>query len=159
MFPDKPTANPAAGTVFGYATDVTPSGAQWSPRIGFNYAPRANSKEQVRGGIGMFTGRTPYVWLSNQYGNTGIEFTRIGATNAGANAIPFVADTANKPKVVTGATGSTFQNEIDLIDPDYSDPTLMRGNLGLTITSCRGASSPRQNSSSRMTFTTSSTRT
>jgi hypothetical protein len=129
MFPDKPTANPAAEATFGYATDVTPSGAQWSPRIGFNWAPHANTKEQIRGGIGIFTGRTPYVWLSNQYGNTGIEFTRIGASNGGTNMIPFVADPLNQPKVVTGATGSTFQNEIDLIDPDYKYPTLTRGNL------------------------------
>jgi hypothetical protein len=129
MFPDKPTANPAAETIFGFGTDETPSGAQWSPRIGFNFAPRGDAAEQIRGGIGLFTGRTPYVWLSNQYGNTGIEFTRIGASNSGNNRIPFVADALNQPKVVVGATGSSFQNEIDLIDPDYKYPTLLRGNL------------------------------
>jgi hypothetical protein len=129
VFPDKPTANPVAVQTFGYATDVTPSGTRWSPRIGFNYAPRGNSSEQIRGGIGVFSGRTPYVWLSNQFGNTGIEITRIGASNSGANRIPFVADAANQPKVVTGASAGSFTNEIDLIDPDYKYPTLMRGNL------------------------------
>ena len=128
-FPDKPTANPQAEQLFGYATDVTPGGTRWSPRIGFNYAPRGNSSEQIRGGIGAFSGRTPYVWLSNQFGNTGIEITRIGAGNAGANRIPFVADSANQPKVVIGAAAGSFTNEIDLIDPDYKYPTLMRGNL------------------------------
>jgi hypothetical protein len=129
MFPDTPTENPQADDLFGYSTAVTPGGPQWSPRVGFNYAPRGNSTEQLRGGIGMFTGRTPYVWLSNQYGNTGIEFTRIGAGNNGANRIPFVTDTANQPKTVTGAGAGTFQNEIDVIDPDYKYPTLLRGNL------------------------------
>jgi hypothetical protein len=121
--------HPQAEQLFGYATDVTPGGTRWSPRIGFNYSPRGNATEQIRGGIGAFSGRTPYVWLSNQFGNTGIEITRIGAGNAGANRIPFVADAANQPKVVTGAAAGSFTNEIDLIDPDYKYPTLMRGNL------------------------------
>ena len=129
MFPDKPTANPQAEALFGYATDVVPGGAQYSPRIGFNYAPRGDATEQIRGGIGLFNGRTPYVWLSNQFGNTGIEFTRIGASNNANNRIPFVADPFNQPKTVTGATGSSFQNEIDVLDPDYKYPSLMRGNL------------------------------
>ena len=129
MFPDKPTANPQAEALFGYATDEVPSGAQYSPRIGFNFAPRGDATEQIRGGIGLFNGRTPYVWLSNQFGNTGIEFTRIGAGNSNNNNIPFVADPFGQPKTVTGATGSTFQNEIDLMDPDYKYPSLLRGNL------------------------------
>jgi hypothetical protein len=81
MFPDKPTANPKSVELFGYATDVVPEGVQYSPRIGFNYAPRADATEQIRGGIGLFNGRTPYVWLSNQFGNTGIEFSRISAAS------------------------------------------------------------------------------
>ena len=69
------------------------------------------------------------MWLSNQFGNTGIEFTRIGAGNNNNNNIPFVADPFNQPHTVTGATGSAFQNEIDVLDPDYKYPSLMRGNL------------------------------
>ena len=130
MFPDKPTANPQSVALFGYATDVVPEGAQYSPRIGFNYAPRADATEQIRGGIGMFNGRTPYMWLSNQFGNTGIEFRRISAAFSAANNIPFVADPFNQPKVITGAPNAlTATNEIDLLDPDYRYPSLLRGNL------------------------------
>jgi Carboxypeptidase regulatory-like domain len=130
IFPDKPTANPAAVSNFGYGTDVVPESTMWSPRVGFNWDLSGNGTEQIRGGIGMFAGRTPYVWLSNQYGNTGIEFTRIGATLATANNIPFVPDAANQPKVVTGAAGSSFTNEIDLVDPEYKFPSIVRGNIG-----------------------------
>jgi hypothetical protein len=129
MFPDTPTANPAAQSKFGYATDVAPGGQLWSPRVGFNYDLKGDSKQQIRGGVGLFSGRTPYVWLSNQYGNTGNEFTRIGASNNGNNRIPYVADATAQPSVVTGATGSSFSNEIDLVDPDYKYPSLVRGNL------------------------------
>lgn len=129
MFPDKPTANPVSVANFNLATDETPSSPSFSPRIGFNWDINSDGKQQIRGGIGMFAGRTPYVWLSNQYGNTGIEFQRVGASNVGTNRIPFVADPNAQPKVVTGASGSAFTNEIDLIDPDYKYPLLLRGNL------------------------------
>ena len=129
MFPDKPTANPVALTNFGFRTDETPGGLRYSPRVGFNWDLKGNGDQQVRGGLGMFSGRTPYVWLSNQYGNTGIEFQRIGASNVAANRIPFVPNATGQPTTVTGASGSSFTNEIDLIDPDYKYPTLLRGNL------------------------------
>lgn len=129
LFPDKPTANPVAVANFGFATDTTPGGVRYSPRIGFNWDIDGDGKQQVRGGVGMFSGRTPYVWLSNQYGNTGIEFQRIGASNSSSNRIPYVTNAAGQPTTVTGASGSSFTNEIDLIDPDYKYPTLLRGNL------------------------------
>jgi outer membrane receptor for ferrienterochelin and colicin len=129
-FPDKPTANPAAVANFGYATDVVPAPKMWSPRAGFNWNIDGRGQSQLRGGFGLFSGRTPYVWLSNQFGNTGIEFRRIGATFNAANRIPFQPDPFNQPETVTGANAGTFNNEIDVIDPDYKYPELLRGNLG-----------------------------
>lgn len=130
-FPTKPSANPAAVANFGFATDVVPNHVQWSPRAGFNYDLSGKGTRQVRGGVGLFTGRPAYVWISNQYGNTGIDFTRIGANNNAANAIPFVKDPLAQPTTVSGAVAtSTFFNEIDVIDPDFRFPSVLRGNLG-----------------------------
>lgn len=129
MFPDKPTANPAAKAAFGFGTDVTPSSTMISPRFGFNYDIGGAGKQQLRGMAGIFAGRTPYVWLSNQYGNTGIEFTRIGASFNANNRIPFVANPQAQPKVVTGASGSAFTNEVDFVDPDYKYPQSFRTSL------------------------------
>ncbi len=129
IFPDKPTRNPAAEEIFGFRTDVAPSPFMWSPRAAFNLDVEGNATSQLRGGVGIFTGRTPYVWLSNQYGNTGIEFTRIGASFNAANRIPFVADPDNQPRVVVGASAGSFRNEIDVVDPDYKFPQVLRTNL------------------------------
>jgi hypothetical protein len=129
-FPDEPTANPAAVANFGFGTDVVPSPLMFSPRAGFNWNVDGEGKSQLRGGLGLFSGRTPYVWLSNQYGNTGIEFTRVGASFNAANRIPFVADPDAQPKTVTGAGAGSFSNEIDVIDPDYKFPQVLRTNLG-----------------------------
>jgi hypothetical protein len=130
QYPDKPRANPVAASAFGYATDVVPSDVQWSPRVGVNWTLNDTSSAQVRAGVGVFTGRPAYVWISNQFGNTGIDFTRIGASNNANNRIPFVADPLNQPTTVTGATAGTFNNEIDMIDPNFNYPSILRGNFG-----------------------------
>jgi hypothetical protein len=125
-FPDKPSRNPITETALGLRTDEAPSGVLWSPRVGFNYGIGDSGNEQVRGGVGLFTGRTPYVWLSNQYGNTGIEFRRISVPRGnGSQRIPFVADVNAQPT----SLGSAATNEIDLIDPDYKYPSLIRTNV------------------------------
>ena len=42
----------------------------FSPRFGFNYTSQGEgAKTQVRGGTGIFTGRIPFVWISNQASN------------------------------------------------------------------------------------------
>jgi hypothetical protein len=129
-FPKKPNANPVSVANFGFATDVVPSSVQWSPRVGINYDLSGKGTQQVRGGVGLFTGRPAYVWISNQFGNTGIDFTRIGASRNTNNQIPFVKDPLSQPKSVSGAPAGSFTNEIDMIDPDFKYPSILRGNLG-----------------------------
>jgi hypothetical protein len=126
-FPDKPTANPDALAIYGFRTDEVPNQQLWSPRAGITYAVNQDRNELVRAGIGLFTGRTPYVWLSNQYGNTGIEFRRISVGENAANRIPFSPDVNAQPTTIPGAAVAT--NELDVIDPDYKYPNLFRGNV------------------------------
>ena len=64
-----------------------------SPRLGFNWTPTSSGKDQIRGGVGVFAGRTPFVWISNAYGGTGIEMTSLTASN-----VPFNPDPYNPPK-------------------------------------------------------------
>ena len=80
----------------------------------------------------MFTGRTPYVWLSNQYGNTGVDFTSLSVSYNASNKIPFVADPNNQPTTVTG--GTTGRQTINVIDPDYKFPTILQHPISATTT-------------------------
>jgi hypothetical protein len=126
VFPDTPSANPDAVNLFGHRTDIIPTPQAWSPRAGFNWdLSGTGTKQQVRGGLGLFNGRNPYVYLSNQYVNSGIEFRRLQATFSTSNNLPFSADPNNQPKTV----GNVPTNEIDVIDPDYQFPAILRGNL------------------------------
>ena len=113
--------------LYGRGTDVVPATRNWSPRIGFNYdlSPSLDVRQQVRGGLGLFHGRTPYVWLSNQYSNTGNDFQRIRVFFDPYNRMPFSADPHDQPTDI----GSASTNEINLVDPDYRYPQLLRGNL------------------------------
>jgi hypothetical protein len=125
VFPDTPTANPASVALYGFRTDIVPSPSQWSPRVGFNWDLGGEAKQQLRGGVGYFGGRNPFVYLSNQYGNTGIEFRRLTLSFNANNAVAFSADPDNQPKSI----GTVPSNEIDMIDPDYQFPAIVRGNL------------------------------
>lgn len=100
----------------------------WSPRLGFNWNLDGERRTQVRGGTGIFTGRPPYVWISNQVGNTGVltGFEQLdNITNRPFNPDP----NAYKPSNVTGAPASQF--ELALTNPDFRFPQLWRTNVAL----------------------------
>ena len=45
----------------------------WSPRVGFRWNVEKGHNMVLRGGAGIFTGRIPFVWLSNNFSNTGVQ--------------------------------------------------------------------------------------
>ncbi len=116
--------------VFGkYTSDHLPSAkALLSPRLGFNWDVSGNRSLQVRGGTGVFTGNPPYVWISNQIGNTGVltGFDRINTTTAR----PFNPNpNAYKPANVTGAPAASY--ELDVTDPGFRFPQVWRSDIGV----------------------------
>ena len=44
----------------------------WSPRLGFSWDVLSNQVFKLRGGTGIFTGRIPFVWFTNQPNNSGM---------------------------------------------------------------------------------------
>jgi hypothetical protein len=60
----------------------------WSPRLGFNYDVEGNRDLVIRGGTGIFTGRLPFVWYTNQPTNSyALQAT---VERVGADAAPFL---------------------------------------------------------------------
>lgn len=134
-FPDEPALNQDILGTFGFRTDEVADGnLQWSPRVGFNWDISGDGSQQLRGGVGYFAGRPPYVWISNQYGNTGVDFFRFTANVSGPigpdNHIAFRPDPFDQytDPAELGAQVST--NEVNLIDPDFEYPSVLRASLG-----------------------------
>jgi Carboxypeptidase regulatory-like domain len=102
-----------------------------SPRVGFNWDVAEKGNTQVRGGIGLFSGRVPYVWLSNQLSNNGVLFNSV-QTNNPTNR-PFSADVdVYRPATVTSVSDlkPTAYN-IAVTDENFKFPQILRANLAL----------------------------
>jgi len=100
----------------------------WSPRTAMNWDVGGKQSTQVRLGTGVFTGPPPYVWVSNQIGQTGLltGFDQIDNTNAR----PFNPNPDTyKPKTVTGASAASF--EFNVSDPSFKFPQVWRTNLAV----------------------------
>lgn len=148
--PDGTTFEIAPAFGSEYSTAETASGnLLFSPRLGFNYSQPALAGRtlQVRGGTGIFSGRTPFVWISNQFSNTGADLARV---DAGLTAASF--DT-NGDGVLSGTELGFFSGsgepsthpipgggnaltpitttEINLIAPGFRFPQVWRSNLGI----------------------------
>lgn len=131
-FPDSPSFNQNVQTRIRRDTSATPDdGLVYSPRIGFNWQPTAAGNQQVRGGFGVFAGRTPYVWISNAYANTGIESVSLSCivtSNPATSCTPaaFNPNVDQQPR----ALGSGAALSVDLIDPDFKFPRVARATIG-----------------------------
>jgi outer membrane receptor for ferrienterochelin and colicin len=124
-FLDTPKANPVAA-LLGHQTDRVPSeSAVWSPRFGFNWNP-GGTTQQIRGGVGVFTGRTPYVWISTIFYDTGIDVVNLGCVRPSCTPPAFNPDPDNQPRSLGAGAAPT----ISLVDPDFQFPRILRATLG-----------------------------
>jgi len=98
----------------------------FSPRIGFNYDVFGDKKTQLRGGIGIFTSRIPFVWPAGCYTNNGMV---IGEYTA-EDSQPFNPDVETQylpdNTIVPGA-GS----QVDLYAEDFKFPQMLKTNIAV----------------------------
>jgi hypothetical protein len=123
---DSPNYNPLVSSTFGIDTSNVPTNQLMiSPRLGFNWTPDTSGKDQIRGGIGVFAGRTPFVWISNVYSGAGLgdgTVTKLTASNVRFNPDPFSPPTNFPP--------GTAAVSVDTIDPKFKFPQVLRSTLG-----------------------------
>jgi len=127
---DKPDSNPAlAASVLGINTGAFPSGnALWSPRLGFNYDVTGDGSTLVRGGVGVFSGRPPYVWVSNAFGNTGREQATLTCTTAAT--MPFFSLDSAYSQCAGGGPATQPTPSIVFFDKDFKFPQNLKIALG-----------------------------
>ena len=110
---------------FGYDNRQLIDGILWQPRAGFNYTFDSDRPTQLRGGVGLFMGAAPNVWLSGAYQNTGRQYVEYSVRNSGGIGPIFSADPNDQP---TNFAGAARQN-VDIIHPDLEQPSVWKANL------------------------------
>ncbi|PWT96909.1 MAG: hypothetical protein C5B51_32395 [Terriglobia bacterium] len=96
----------------------------FGPRFGFAYKPLTSDKLVVRGGYGMFFGRTPQILVSTAYNQNGISAASLTFTGA---AIPTYPN--NFSSQPTG--GTLAVPSILLFDSNYVLPVVFQGSIGV----------------------------
>ena len=106
----------------------------WSPRVGFNWDVKGDKTTQLRGGLGIFAGAPPFVWISNQASNNGVDFGSFvlqpGVNGVLANDPRFVFNqdvNANRP---VNAKANTSYN-LAVTDKNFKFPQVFRANLAV----------------------------
>lgn len=105
----------------------------FSPRVGFNWDVNGEGKTQVRGGTGVFSGRIPFVWISNQVNGSGVVRGGLGYEGA-AVAKALGPNYVFNPDVTYGNPSNpsqTLSNELNLTDRDFKLPQVWRTNFGV----------------------------
>ncbi len=146
---DRPHYNQAFYDQFGIRNDANIDGLDLlMPRLGFTW--EASDEVTVRGGIGLYSGGNPNVWISNAWSNDGLTNAQFSWRNSssaantvfGPGAIPLTQIYGGLPgydvpqslyddvAAVTPADGNT--GFLVLIDPDYKQPSQWKIALGAT---------------------------
>ena len=101
----------------------------FSPRLGFRFFMDDDHKYQLRGGVGIFNGRAPFVWIENAWANTGIEkkgtTIRVNVPTFGEYGSKTPAETA------ASAAGTSSKPDINTVDRNFKFPQVIRANLAL----------------------------
>lgn len=127
--------NPVVDSVFGRRTDVMPDGRlHLSPRVGFTWDPGGAGRDQLRGGVGVFTGRPPLAWIHlplRQFG-IGIGVLRCGSLSGDLGPPPpFEPDQEAAPAACRDGSGlaSPPRGDVELLDGRLRMAQTLRGVL------------------------------
>jgi len=123
---DPVATNDSLKTTLGIDTGRLPSGSPiLSPRLGINYDLGGDGRGYLRGGVGLFAGRVPYVWLANAYRDNGGQ--ELFLVCAGARVPPF--DPVNQPATCTSGPGPTPR--LSFFEPGLKLPQTLKLALGV----------------------------
>jgi hypothetical protein len=127
QFPDK------NGNLASFNTGKWPNAkVLFSPRVGFRWKVPHEKGLTLRGGTGIFTGKIPFVFLTNMPSNSGVYQTgAVINTTAALAGLTFNPDPdaylSKFPSTITATAPGSFV----LIDPNFKFPQVFRTNFGI----------------------------
>lgn len=99
-----------------------------SPRVGFRWDINKNDEYVLRGGVGIFTGRIPFVWLSNNFSNTGIQLKTYSTYST--DKLSVILDPhkqSQNEQFLTAGGGQT----VNVFDKNFKFAQNLRANLAI----------------------------
>ncbi|MDH7454163.1 TonB-dependent receptor [Luteimonas composti] len=130
---DKPSVSPSpaynreASEYFGYDnSEVFDGGFLLQPRLGFNYTFDSELPSQLRGGVGLFQGDAPQVWVGNSFNTTGFNYVSYNYT-AFDPTVPFNPDGLNQTP--PAGPGVLPTQNVNFVDRDFALPSVWKANL------------------------------
>lgn len=155
VYPEQPLENPATtalsfqnlkGETIHYSTGKWPkSSALFSPRASFRWDTYGDKTLIIRGGTGLFTGRIPFVYLTNIPTNSGMyQFSaKVLSTSAGVDMSDFLfnpdahaynpfyntALASKYPTYFPTTAGTVPSSNVVFTQPDYKFPQVWRTDL------------------------------
>jgi len=143
---DRPNFNQAFTTANnGLRNDASVDGVDiLMPRLGITWDVRDDLS--LRGGIGLFSGGNPNVWISNAWSNDGITNVQVSPDNTSGSTLSVFdgtfALTGNRPgydvpqaafdAVAAAGPNSGSTRRLVILDPDYEQPSEWKFAIGAT---------------------------
>ncbi len=125
-FDEQPRFNPLIASTYGYDNTQTVDASLIQPRAGFNYTFDSDRPTQIRGGLGLFQGAAPNVWVAGAYGNTGLNYIEYTMDGRSGNPPAPVFDPSLPAFVPTSGAG---RQNVDIIEPGFALPSVWKANI------------------------------
>lgn len=136
LFFDKPAENAPFNAFsesqgWNYKTNSKLSSTPlFSPRFGFRWSIDDTNKYILRGGVGIFTGRIPFVWMSNNFSNTGIQLSVYNATKEDdLKNLAFILDPSKQTQNADKLNATSGSQTINVFDKKFKFSQNLRANL------------------------------
>ena len=98
-----------------------------SPRVGVRWqiAKSADAATLLRGGVGIFSGRIPFVWISNCFSNSGMTQRGYTLDSSKGESVPKFGEEPS------GSEGVSSNPMINIVAKDFRYPQVARATLAL----------------------------
>lgn len=139
-YPEQPLENPAIttlqfpnskGVMTNYSTGQWPKATfYWSPRVSFRWDMEGDKSMIVRGSTGIYTGKIPFVYLTNMPTNSGMYQVSVVANASQLSQITFNSNPDKWASLFTAPAPTPNSAGFVLIDKNYKFPQVWRTSLG-----------------------------
>lgn len=132
-YDEQPKHNTFIEGIYGYDNTTVLDTSLFQPRAAFNYTFDTDRPTQLRGGVGLFQGASPNVWMAGIYQNTGLNYLEFDLSNPGAifttDIDPPFTPAPDPLCFPTPTKSSCARQNVDILEPGLALPSAWKANL------------------------------